>query len=89
MLHHKNISLKYWAEAIDTTTYLRARCPCNIVEGMTPKKAWSRKIPTTNHLRIFGCEAYTLILNKMRSKVNAKSVKYMFVGYSADSKATS
>jgi hypothetical protein len=56
---------------------------------MTPKKAWSRKIPTTNHLRIFGCEAYTLILNKMRSKVNAKSVKYMFVGYSADSKATS
>ncbi len=82
MFHHKNISLKYWAEAINTTIYLKARCLYKIVEGMMLEEAWSRKKPTTNHLRIFGCEAYTLILNKMRTKVEAKSVKYMFVGYS-------
>jgi hypothetical protein len=86
MVHHKNINLKYWVEAIDTT-YLRTRCPYKIVEGMTLEKTWSKKKPTTNHLKIFGCEVYILIPNKMRTKVKTKSVKYMFVGYSAKSKA--
>jgi hypothetical protein len=58
-----------------------------MVEGMTPKEAWSRKKPTTKHLRIFGCEGYIFIPNKMRTKVEAKSVKYMFFGYNVDSKA--
>jgi hypothetical protein len=54
MLHHKNISLEYFVEAINMTTYLRARCPHKAVEGMTSKEAWSRKQLTTNHLKIFG-----------------------------------
>jgi ribosomal protein L13 len=69
-------------------TYLRARCLYKIVEGMMPKEAWSKKKPTTKHLRIFGCEAYTFIPKKMRTKVEAKSLKCIFVGYSAESKAS-
>jgi hypothetical protein len=58
------MSLKYCAEAIDTMTYLRTRCLYKIVEGMTPEKTWSKKKPTTNHLKIFGCEVYILIQTK-------------------------
>lgn len=61
MFHHKNISLKNWSKAINSMTYLRARCPYKIVERMTPEEAWSKKKPITNHLRIFSCEAYTHI----------------------------
>ncbi len=54
---------------------------------MMPKEAWSKKKPTTKHLRSFGCEAYIFIPKKMRTKVETKSLKYIFIGYSADSKA--
>ncbi len=68
MLHHKNINLKYWVEAINITTYLKPKCPHKVVEGMMSKKAWNRKQLTTNHLKIFGCETYAFILNKMKKK---------------------
>jgi phage major head subunit gpT-like protein len=69
MLHHKNIGLKYWVEAINITTYLRAKCLHKTVEGMMSKEGWSRKKLTTNHLRIFGCETYYFIPNKMKTKL--------------------
>jgi hypothetical protein len=69
MLHDKNIILKYWVNAINIMTYLRARCPHKVIEGMMSKKGWSRKKLTTNHLRIFGCEVYAFIPNKMKTKL--------------------
>ena len=34
-----------------------------------------------SHLKIFGCDAYALILRNQRSKLDPKSKCYVFIGY--------
>ena len=40
MLTFKNLSPKYWAEAIHTTFYLRNRSPTASLDGITPYETW-------------------------------------------------
>ena len=40
-----------------------------------------------DHLRILGCTAYTHINKQLRTKLDAKSMKYILVGYGDDYKA--
>lgn len=39
-----------------------------------------------NHLRIFGCIAYTLNKDQGKDKIDPKGKKYLFVGYTEESK---
>jgi hypothetical protein len=38
-----------------TTVYVQNRSPHHILNNMTPEEAFSRKKPSVEHLRIFGC----------------------------------
>ncbi|RDX94893.1 hypothetical protein CR513_22657, partial [Mucuna pruriens] len=42
--------------------------------------------PKVNHLRVFGSIAYAHMSNQGRSKLDDRSVKYLFIGYDAHSK---
>ncbi|KAI3690760.1 hypothetical protein L2E82_48967 [Cichorium intybus] len=54
---------------------------------MTPQQAWSGYKPSVGHLRTFGCIAYSHIPDQRRSKLDEKSEKAIFVGYSKNTKA--
>uniref|UniRef100_A0A803MLN5 Uncharacterized protein n=1 Tax=Chenopodium quinoa TaxID=63459 RepID=A0A803MLN5_CHEQI len=67
------------------TFYILNISPTKAVYDQTPYEAWKGRKPKVSHLRIFGCIAYALV--NSRSKLDEKSQKYIFVGYSTQSKA--
>ena len=61
MMEAKNLSPKYWAEAIKYETYIQNRVPHKYLDGMTPFEAWSGNKPDVTHFRIFGSKAWARI----------------------------
>ncbi|KAI3708032.1 hypothetical protein L2E82_37034 [Cichorium intybus] len=87
MLKAKNLDDSYWGEAVACACYLLNRTSTKSLPNMTPQEAWSGYKPCVAHLRTFGCIAYSHIPEQKRSKLESKSEKAIFVGYSENSKA--
>ena len=76
-----------WAEALETANYLSNVSPTKRnFENMSPYQLRFGKLPPTNHFRRFGCIAWAHIDSERRSKLSARAVKCMFVGYPSDQK---
>jgi len=50
MLLESKLPKSLWTEAINTTVFLRNRCPTKILNDMTPEKLWSGKKPDLKFL---------------------------------------
>ena len=58
MIQSKGLSLQYWDEAINYANYIVHHTPTKVLQGITPKEAWSKIKPDVSHFRVFGCEAW-------------------------------
>lgn len=85
MLKAKGLSDEFWGEAVATAVYILNISPTRAVMNRTPYEAWTGKKPKVSHLKVFGCIAYALV--NTRSKLDEKSIKCIFIGYSLQSKA--
>jgi len=54
---------------------------------MTPEEAWSGKQPHLAHMRVFGCICYAKVPDEKRTKLDAKGIKCLFLGYCEGTKA--
>ncbi|MCO5600644.1 hypothetical protein L7F22_054759 [Adiantum nelumboides] len=81
MLLTAGLSKPYWEEAVATAGYLQNRIPHAIDPQFTPYYHWFGKIPTLEHLRVFGCSAYPVQVVSLRHKLDATATKMVFVGY--------
>ncbi|KAI5325793.1 hypothetical protein L3X38_034867 [Prunus dulcis] len=81
MMHEKKISLKFWAEAVNTAVYLQNRSPTSAVDNSTPFEKFSGRKPGVKHLRIFGSLCYIHIPTQKRHKLEDTGDKGVFVGY--------
>lgn len=86
MIQAKGLPIYFWAEAVATAVYLLNLSPTKAVRNQTPFEAWTGRKPTVSHLKVFGCIAYALVKTYSR-KFDERSAKYIFVGYSSQSKA--
>lgn len=86
MLLSSSLPESLWGEAINTSVYLRNRSPTNLLH-CTPYEAWSRRKPSVNHLRVFGCKAVVLDKRIGKSKFAPKGIECVMVGYSTESNA--
>ena len=86
MLADSKLDKCFWAEALSTAVYLRNRCPTRPIEHMTPYEALFGERPKVDHLRIFGCTAFSFIPKDERRKLDDKSRKCIFLGYSSNQK---
>ena len=68
MLTSSKLDVYMWIPAILTANYLRNRSPCRSIHFKTPFELKFKKLPSLSHLKVFGCRAYRLILNKKRDK---------------------
>lgn len=50
-----------WAEAVNTTVYLKNWSPTIAVRYSTPEGEWSGEKLSVTHLQIFGCKAFVQI----------------------------
>ena len=81
MISNANLQKELWAEAVSTTCYLVNRSPSVAIDCKIPEEVWTGQSCDYSHLRIFGCDAYSLIPKNQRSKLDPKSKCIVFVGY--------
>ena len=61
MLQHSGPSDGFWADALRTTIHIINMSPSRPLGLQIPEDIWNGSKPNYDKLRIFGCEAYTLI----------------------------
>jgi hypothetical protein len=61
--------------------------PTHALKDQTPDEAYSGNKPDVSSLRIFGSRAFVHIPNKHRTKLGAKSLECMLLGYAPQHKA--
>jgi hypothetical protein len=86
MLKDAGLGEAFWAEASNTAIYLKNCSPTKAIRGMTPQEAWSGRKVDLNHLRVFGCVAYSHVPDATRKKWDSKGRRLLFVGYSTVAK---
>ncbi|MCO5569932.1 hypothetical protein L7F22_023646 [Adiantum nelumboides] len=87
MLAHAFLPRSYWADACNTAVYIQNRSSTHALQDMTPFQAYYGRKPTVLRFRVFGCSAFVHIPKEKRQKLDFKSRKLLFLGYSAESDA--
>ena len=86
MLNEMKLPLHYWAEATTTTVYLMNRCITLGIHNLTLEEVYFRKKPNLTHLKVFGCVCFVHIPQEVRTKMEPRSEKCIFIGYSMEQK---
>jgi len=86
MLHSKNVPRRLWAEGLKKTAFLINRLPQQRLCFIFPfEKLWNME-PSISYLRVFGCVYYVFVPNYLRSKMEKKVVRGIFIGYDSQRK---
>ena len=81
MLSHSKLPKSFRGEAMRTSIDLINLSPSIPLKGDVPKRVWTRKDVSHDHLRVFGCRAFVHIPKDERSKLNVKVKPCIFLGY--------
>jgi hypothetical protein len=82
----KSMPHHYWAEAVAITVYIMNRTPTTTVHGMIPEEKYNGRKPDLSHLKVFGCITYVHVTDELRTKLDPKVEKCVFIGYSLEQK---
>ena len=82
---HVGFPLNIWVEAANTIVYLINRGPSTPLGCGIMEEAWIGKKVSYSFLKTFGCEAFSHIDSKNRTKLEFKSKKCVSVRYGMDS----
>ncbi len=80
----KSMPHHYWVEAVATAVYIMNMTPTALVHGMTPEAKYNGRKPDLSHLKVFGCIAYVHVPDELRTKLDLKAEKCVFIGYSLE-----
>ncbi|WZY94100.1 hypothetical protein YC2023_066429 [Brassica napus] len=86
IMFHMNVPKRFWSDAVQTACYLINRVPTRVLKKLSPFEVLNKAKPHIDHLRVFGCLCYVMIPGERRNKLEAKSTKAMFIGYSITQK---
>jgi hypothetical protein len=81
---HVGFPLQFLEDVVDTIVYLIHRGPSIYLYGGIPEEAWTCKRVNYSFLKTFGCEAFVHIDIENITKLEAKSKKCSFIGYSVN-----
>jgi len=85
MMHHAHLDYTFWVEAVGAAAYVKNRCAHRALPaGITPEEAYSGVKPDVGNLRVFGCDAYLLVPEELRHKLESKSHRCVFLGYTME-----
>ena len=81
MLHHAKLDKRFWAEAAMTAIYVKNRLPSPKISHKTPFEIVYNSKPSVKHMRVFGCQVYTLTPKEKQLKWDPKARAGLFLGY--------
>ncbi|PON63816.1 LOW QUALITY PROTEIN: hypothetical protein TorRG33x02_275260 [Trema orientale] len=86
-----NVPKFFWCDAILTATYLINRMPSRVLNYETPLNTFVKFFPQTRlftslPLKVFGCISFVHNHSPNRTKLDPKSLKRIFLGYSSTQK---
>jgi hypothetical protein len=87
LLYEKKMPLKFWAGAVNTTSYLLNRMTTKVLGDKTPYEIWYGFKPNVDHLKVFGSPCYVLQPEVKRRKLNQKADMGILIGYGTKFKA--
>jgi hypothetical protein len=85
MLSYSTISIGLWMEELKTVIHILNWVPSKSV-SKTPYDLWTRRKPSLNYLRVWGCPIEVKIFNSNSSKLDSKTVSCHFISYPKKSK---
>ncbi|KAJ9519998.1 hypothetical protein QJQ45_014723, partial [Haematococcus lacustris] len=86
ILYAADMSPSFWAHAVEFANHVRCLLPVS-GQPLTPWEAFYGVKPDLSGLRVFGCRVWLHVPDHQRSKLQAKSVEGLFLGYQPGSKA--
>ncbi|KAL6319870.1 hypothetical protein AAG906_036940 [Vitis piasezkii] len=90
LMFSMNVPKLFWGQAV-LTAYLINRMPSRVLKFQTPCQTLLKSFPTTRLIstvppKIFGCSVFVHINQQHRSKLDPRSLKCIFLGYSSNQK---
>ena len=86
LMFQANVPKRFWSDAVATACYLINRTPTKVLGDHAPFEVLNKHKPSVGHLSVFGCLCYVLIPGQIRNKLEARSTKAVFIGYSTTQK---
>ena len=91
LMFSTNVPKLFWGEAVLTAAYLINRMPSRVLKFQTPCQTLLKSFPITRLIstvspKIFGCSVFVHINQQHRSKLDPRSLKCIFLGYSSNQK---
>jgi len=86
LLFDAKLTKKFWAEAINWSTYLMNHSFSTVHEGIPHEKFYDQRVNMTK-LKLFGSKVMVMIPKEKRRKLDANSVEMVFTGYDFTRKA--
>ncbi|MBW0476341.1 hypothetical protein O181_016056 [Austropuccinia psidii MF-1] len=82
LLNSSNLPQSYWAEAINTATFISNLQPTPSRNNQSPHTIWTKKTQNLQSLRVFGCRAMIHCLNKEKNwKLDQTGQAGILIGY--------
>ena len=72
LLHRKDLSKQFWADVVKILVCLLKLLPTKALNRKNPFEAWYGTKLSVEHVKVFGCVCYTLILYTKRDKLDKK-----------------
>ncbi|RVW23954.1 Retrovirus-related Pol polyprotein from transposon TNT 1-94 [Vitis vinifera] len=91
LMFSMNVPKLLWGQVVLTAAYLINRMPYRVLKFQTPCQTLLKSFPTTRLIsivppKIFGCSVFVHINQQHRSKLDLRSLKCIFLGYSSNQK---
>jgi len=83
LMIEKGMPHVYWVEAISTVMCIMNKTPTIAIHDVMPEERFTGIKPDLSHLKVFGCIAYVHIPDELRTKLDPKTEKCVFIGYSS------
>ena len=85
MISYSTLPISLWIEALKTTIHILNRVPNKSVPK-TLYELWTGRVPSLNHLHVWGSPAEAKVFNPNIGKLDPKIVSCHFIGYPEKSK---
>ena len=86
VISDSGLDKSFWGEALSTVNHVINRCPTVTLDSKTPYEVLNGRKPNIDYFKVFGSTAYMHIPKDERSKIDAKSKRCIFMGYSEGKK---